>query len=68
MGPAARVRATLDDWYEGGDVVAVKRNYRLVLIDARDQGYSEKPHDRELLRARAGCRMVGSGILPVLRL
>ena len=34
-----------DVWYERGYVAALKPNYRLVLIDARGHGQSDKPHD-----------------------
>ncbi len=33
-------------WYRCGYVDALKRNYRLILIDARGHGKSDKPHDR----------------------
>ena len=32
-------------WYEPGTVAALKPKYRLVLIDARGHGQSDKPHD-----------------------
>ena len=32
-------------WYEGGVVAALKPKYRLVLIDSRGHGQSDKPHD-----------------------
>ena len=32
-------------WYERGVVAALKPKYRLVLIDARGHGQSDKPHD-----------------------
>jgi pimeloyl-ACP methyl ester carboxylesterase len=34
-----------DLWYERGYVAALKPKYRLVLIDARVHGRSDKPHD-----------------------
>jgi pimeloyl-ACP methyl ester carboxylesterase len=34
-----------DVWYERGYVAALKPKYRLVLIDARGHGRSDKPHD-----------------------
>ena len=34
-----------DVWYERGYVAALKAKYRLVLIDARGHGQSDKPHD-----------------------
>ena len=33
------------DWYETGYVEALKPDYRLILIDARGHGASDKPHD-----------------------
>jgi pimeloyl-ACP methyl ester carboxylesterase len=35
----------LEDWYECGYVAALRSNYRLILIDARGHGNSDKPHD-----------------------
>src|SRR6478672_832699 len=34
-----------DVWYERGFVAALKSEYRLILIDARGHGQSDKPHD-----------------------
>ena len=44
------------DWYEAGYVEALKPDYRLILIDARGHGDSDKPHDPEayLLNRRVG--------------
>jgi len=39
--------AWLETWYDLGYVDALKDNYRLVLLDARGHGTSDKPHDRE---------------------
>jgi pimeloyl-ACP methyl ester carboxylesterase len=36
---------SIDDWYEFGYVDALKRDYRLILVDARGHGQSDKPHD-----------------------
>ena len=36
----------LERWYQCGYVGALKSRYRLILIDARGHGASEKPHDR----------------------
>jgi pimeloyl-ACP methyl ester carboxylesterase len=36
---------SLESWYEMGYVEALKRDRRLILIDARGHGASEKPHD-----------------------
>jgi len=38
---------SIEDWYECGYVDALKRDYRLVLVDARGHGSSDKPHDPE---------------------
>jgi pimeloyl-ACP methyl ester carboxylesterase len=35
------------DWYETGYVEALRHDYRLVLVDARGHGASDKPHDPE---------------------
>jgi pimeloyl-ACP methyl ester carboxylesterase len=34
-----------DVFYERGYVAALKPKYRLVLVDARGHGQSDKPHD-----------------------
>ena len=36
---------SVQDWYEAGYVEALKSDYRLILIDARGHGASDKPHD-----------------------
>ena len=33
------------DWYEAGYVEALRPDYRLILVDARGHGASDKPHD-----------------------
>ena len=38
---------SLVDWYESGYVQALRPQYRLILIDARGHGASDKPHDSE---------------------
>lgn len=47
---------SLDTWYERGYVDPLKHDYRLILIDARGHGASDKPHDPEAytLQRRAG--------------
>ena len=35
---------SLESWYELGYVEGLKANYRLILIDARGHGASDKPH------------------------
>jgi pimeloyl-ACP methyl ester carboxylesterase len=39
--------ATMDDWYDYGYVAALKSDFRLVLLDARGHGASDKPHRPE---------------------
>jgi pimeloyl-ACP methyl ester carboxylesterase len=39
--------ATLENWYDYGYVSALKNDYRLVLLDARGHGGSDKPHTPE---------------------
>jgi pimeloyl-ACP methyl ester carboxylesterase len=36
---------SLESWYEFGYVSALKPDYRLILLDARGHGGSEKPHE-----------------------
>src|SRR5262249_36679509 len=36
---------SLESWYEMGYVIPLQHDYRLILIDARGHGASEKPHD-----------------------
>jgi pimeloyl-ACP methyl ester carboxylesterase len=36
---------SVEDWYESGYVEALRPDYRLILIDARGHGASDKPHD-----------------------
>lgn len=38
---------SLEMWRETGHVEALKQNYRLILIDARGHGVSDRPHDPE---------------------
>ena len=37
---------SVEGWYRCGYVDAMKLNYRLILIDARGHGKSDKPHER----------------------
>lgn len=39
--------ATMNDWYDYGYVSALENEYRLVLLDARGHGASDKPHSPE---------------------
>lgn len=36
---------SVEDWYERGYVEGLKTDYRLILLDARGHGLSDKPHD-----------------------
>src|SRR6266542_5630154 len=36
---------SLESWYELGYVQALRDDYRLILVDARGHGASDKPHD-----------------------
>ena len=36
---------SVEDWYECGYVDALKRDYLLILVDARGHGKSDKPHE-----------------------
>jgi pimeloyl-ACP methyl ester carboxylesterase len=38
---------TLESWYDYGYVPALKNDYRLILLDARGHGASDKPHKPE---------------------
>ena len=42
---------TLHDWYEHGYGAVLGDHYRLILIDARGHGLSDKPHDPDAYRA-----------------
>jgi pimeloyl-ACP methyl ester carboxylesterase len=48
--------ATMENWYDYGYVSALKNDYRLVLLDARGHGGSDKPHtpDAYELEKRVG--------------
>jgi pimeloyl-ACP methyl ester carboxylesterase len=48
--------ATLENWYDFGYVSALKNDYRLILLDARGHGGSDKPQtsDSYLLEKRVG--------------
>jgi pimeloyl-ACP methyl ester carboxylesterase len=39
--------ATMNDWYDYGYVSALQNDYRLILLDARGHGASDKPHRPE---------------------
>jgi pimeloyl-ACP methyl ester carboxylesterase len=38
---------SVGDWYENGWVKGLKDDYRLILIDHRGHGHSDKPHDSD---------------------
>lgn len=38
---------SLEDWHEFGYVEGLKRDYKLILVDGRGHGASDKPHDPE---------------------
>ena len=38
---------SIEDWYEAGYVDALKEDYRLVMVDCRGHGFSDKPHAPE---------------------
>lgn len=38
---------SLEDWYEAGWVKGLKDDFRLILIDHRGHGHSDKPHDTQ---------------------
>jgi pimeloyl-ACP methyl ester carboxylesterase len=38
---------SVESWYELGYVAALAKDYRLILIDARGHGASDKPHEPE---------------------
>ncbi len=38
---------SLETWYELGYVEGLKQDYRLILLDARGHGHSQKPHDSD---------------------
>ena len=39
--------SSLQNWYDYGLVEELKKDYRLILVDARGHGKSDKPHDPE---------------------
>jgi pimeloyl-ACP methyl ester carboxylesterase len=38
-------RSALEDWWEAGYVAALRDQYRVIALDPRGQGQSDKPHD-----------------------
>jgi pimeloyl-ACP methyl ester carboxylesterase len=61
------VTSSLDSWRAAGYVDALKSSYRVVLVDARGHGASDKPHDRA---AYALVKYVGdiAAVLDALRI
>lgn len=53
---------SLESWRENGYVEALKDDYRLILVDARGHGASDKPHDPKAYQAR----MMPRDVLAVL--
>src|SRR5437763_14786365 len=47
---------SVTDWYEAGYVEALRRDYRLILIDARGHGASDKPRDPDAYVLTEGWR------------
>ena len=39
--------ASMEDWYEFGYVEKLNQEHRLILVDARGHGASDKPHESE---------------------
>ena len=39
------VTNSIESWYANGFVEGLKKDYRLILVDARGHGHSDKPHD-----------------------
>ena len=42
---------SLESWYDNGYVKALNQDYRLILVDGRGHGQSDKPHDAQAYRA-----------------
>ncbi len=53
---------SLETWYECGYVEPLKHDYRLILIDARGHGDSDKPHDA----AAYDMKLMGGDVTAVL--
>ncbi|MGI8551525.1 MAG: alpha/beta fold hydrolase [Dehalococcoidia bacterium] len=52
----------LESWYDRGYVAALRSDYRLILIDARGHGQSDKPHDATL----HGVMLMATDVIAVL--
>jgi len=48
---------SIEDWYECGYVDALRRDYRLILVDARGHGKSDKPMIRLIIHRKPGSAM-----------
>ena len=44
------LQSSLETWRDSGYVAALKNEYRLILVDARGHGQSDKPHEPESYR------------------
>jgi pimeloyl-ACP methyl ester carboxylesterase len=53
---------SMETWYELGYVATLQPHYRLILIDARGHGHSDKPHDPEAY----GMEQIAGDIVAVL--
>jgi pimeloyl-ACP methyl ester carboxylesterase len=53
---------SMETWYELGYVATLQPHYRLILVDARGHGHSDKPHDPEAY----GMEQIAGDIVAVL--
>ena len=53
---------SMETWYELGYVATLQHHYRLILVDARGHGHSDKPHDPEAY----GMEQIAGDIVAVL--
>ncbi len=53
------ITGNLESWHRRGFVAGLKNSYRLILVDARGHGASDKPHDS---KAYTGGSMAGDVI------
>ena len=55
--------SSIKNWYTNGYVEPLKQDYKLILVDARGHGESDKPHDPAQydLKLRVGLTQVISG-------
>ena len=45
--------SSVRDWYDCGYVEGLKNDYRLILVDARGHGCSDKPHDADVYTSKS---------------